>query len=445
MVDETRRLDRDHTALIAQRQIEVSVVAGPDMGKRWGPLTDSITVGTAQQNSIVLTDSSVSRHHLRIDLTPEGFLIDDLDSTNGTYCGSMKLLRGIVAKETEIRVGDSVVRIQPLKDIELFVPKTDHFGEIYGKSDAMLQLFAQMEQLAKHDVAVLVEGETGTGKELIARELHRHSRRKNGPFVVVDCGAVAPSLIESELFGHMRGAFTGAVEDRPGAFEEASGGTIFLDEIGELDLSLQPRLLRVLQEGQTKRLGESKYRNVDVRIVSATNRDLKRCVNQNTFRADLYYRLATTHLRVPPLRDRKEDVSFLAERLLPQVAAEIGVDPQDQFEEILSTLKPQLNAHRWPGNIRELRNALARALTLPSGAPISTATSDPKTSSDRLEGLREDAVGLPFKQAKAQYLATFEKNYIAAMLDQTEGNVSEAARRSGIDRVHLHRLIKKYL
>lgn len=305
----------------------------------------------------------------------------------------------------------------------------------------MRELFRKLELAAPKDVTVLLEGETGTGKEVVAEEIHRHSTRRDRPFVVVDCAAIPASLIESELFGHVEGAFTSAGVGRLGAFESADGGTLFLDEIGELDLAIQPRLLRAIERGEVKRLGEDQHRRVDVRVIAATHRDLQRRVNQGTFRADLFYRLAVLHLRVPPLRERPEDIELLVEHMLPLIATRLGVQPQDPLSP--QTLQ-QLLGYAWPGNVRELRNVLERLVTLSGSAVTFDALADAEPTAKATTLSPEALVALPFKEAKTQWLTHFELRYLEILLERCKGNVAEAARQSGIDRVHLFRLVKKY-
>jgi len=424
-----------------RRRFSLQVLEGPDRGAQLTTARETVSVGSASQNDLVLTDSSVSRHHLRVEATPRGFQLTDLDSTNGTTLGQLELRQILAHGPVELHLGQSLVRFAPLaEEEEVPLPTIDRFGDVLGCSPAMLELFRNLENIASKDVTVLIEGETGTGKELVAEALHQNSPRRGGPFVVVDCGAIPYNLIESELFGHLRGAFTGAVSDRAGAFEEADGGTVFLDEIGELDLPLQPRLLRALEQRQVKRLGDARMRKIDVRVIAATNRDLQRHVNQGTFRADLFYRLAVMHLRVPPLRHRPEDVELLVARLLPDIASRYGV-PAPQLDR--ETLQ-QLVSHPWPGNVRELRNFLERLVALSrSGSPVQAVEDlGPPAAA---EGLSiGELAHLPFKEAKAQWTATFDVSYLKRLLERCDQNVAEASRQSGIDRVHLFRLIKKY-
>jgi len=298
----------------------------------------------------------------------------------------------------------------------------------------MRQLFALLERIAPSEASVLVLGETGTGKELCAEALHAHSLRKARPLVVVDLAAVQPNLIESELFGHVRGAFTGAVSDRAGAFERADGSTLFLDEIGELSSELQPRLLRALERGQVKRVGANDYRTVNVRVVAATNRDLLSLASEGRFREDLYHRLAVLAVRLPPLRERRDDVPMLVQALLQQLGRPGAIGP--------ATLA-RLGAHDWPGNVRQLRNVIERAVSLSPGAgevppellvlPEDRSAPTPSSSS-----------GLPFKEAKERLIEAFEREYLEGLLSRCGGNVSRAAREAGIDRVYLHRLLKRY-
>jgi two-component system response regulator GlrR len=429
-------LDRGQLHLY-RRKLALEVVAGPDRGKRLVTAEAVFTVGTAAQNALVLRDAGVSRHHLRLEATPDGVLLSDLDSTNGTLLGAVGVRQVLLGDSAvELRLADTVLRIAPLGDEEeVPLERGDHFGAVLGRSAAMREMFHRLVRASAQDVTVLLEGETGTGKELLAREIHQHSPRRDGPFVIIDCGAIPATLIESELFGHTRGAFTGAAGERAGAFEEAHRGTIFLDEIGELDLSMQPRLLRALESGQIKRLGETGHRKVDVRIIAATNRDLERAVNHATFRADLFYRLAVVRLRVPPLRERPEDIEPLAQHLLGEAARRFGLERPPPLTPVAVQ---QLVTHRWPGNVRELRNFCERLVALSGDGESAPAALPP--SRDAMD----ETVDLPFKEAKAEWVARFDVEYLTRLLERCQGNVAEAARSSGMDRVHLFRLIKKY-
>jgi DNA-binding NtrC family response regulator len=430
------RVHLDHGELrLFRRQLALEVLAGPDRGRRLTTGEPLLTVGSAAQNALVLRDPGVSRHHLRFQVTPDGVAISDLDSTNGTFLGAVGVKEIMLGESPlELRLADTVLRVTTLGDEEeVPLDRGDHFGSVLGRSPAMRELFDKLARASAQNVTVLLEGETGTGKELLAREIHQHSPRREGPFVIVDCGAIPPSLIESELFGHARGAFTGASAERAGAFEDAHGGTIFLDEIGELDLAMQPRLLRALESGQIKRLGETAHRRIDVRIVAATHRDLERAVNHATFRADLFYRLAVVRVRVPPLRERAEDIEPLALALLEDAARRFGLDRPPPLP---ASALQQLVTHRWPGNVRELRNFCERLVALSPGEEPARAAAP--------GGNTDDGDDLPFKEAKARWVAQFDVDYLTRLLERCQDNVAEASRRSGIDRVHLFRLIKKY-
>lgn len=315
------------------------------------------------------------------------------------------------------------------------------FGDLIGTSEVMRCVFAALSQCAGSDATVLIEGDTGTGKEGAARAIHTHSARANGPYVVVDCGAVAANLIESELFGHERGAFTGAHEQRRGAFEEAQGGTLVLDEIGELPLALQPKLLRVLEQKTIRRLGGSELHKVDVRVVAATHRDLRREMQEGRFRADLYFRLSVLKVALPPLSARREDIPHLARVLLSR----FGASPTQLAQFTQPAFLVALTEAAWPGNVRELRNYLERCLVMDKELPMTeldTEREAPAYSSPP-SGQPIDA-SVSYEQARKQAIAAFERSYLEALLDRSHGNVSRAARDAGMDRVYLHRLIRRH-
>jgi len=295
---------------------------------------------------------------------------------------------------------------------------------------------------------VLIEGESGTGKELVAEALHRFGLRRSRPFVVFDCSSVPRDLMESELFGHVRGAFTGAVRDRVGAMEEANGGTLFLDEVGELPLDLQPKLLRVLEKREAKPVGGNRRVQLDVRILSATNRDLEHEISAGAFREDLFWRLGVIRVQLPPLRKRPDDIPLLSEHFLADLAARSGISPPPRLS--YETVE-KLKEYPWPGNVRELRNFLERSVILagalsgsqapldvpgPAGMGLQRDASDP----DEVLRLSFDA---PFKDAKDRLVSEFETRYFTRLLKRTEGNVSKAARLAGIHRKSLEYLLKQ--
>ncbi|MCB9557391.1 MAG: sigma 54-dependent Fis family transcriptional regulator [Deltaproteobacteria bacterium] len=421
-----------------RRRVEIRIERGIDAGKVVCSDEARLSVGSAEQNTLTIADPTISRFHLGVQVDPSGITVSDLDSTNGSFVGALQLGTVTTVDPISVRVADVLLRIGPVDEREVRVHQADRLGAMVGQSALMRELFAKVTKVAASNATVLIEGETGTGKELVAQEIHNQSARRDGPFVVVDCGAIPENLIGSELFGHRRGAFTGATQDRAGAFEEADGGTLFLDELGELDAAMQPQLLRVLESRQVKRIGDANYRPVDVRVVAATNRDLRREVNRNAFRADLYYRLAVIGLVVPPLRQRKEDIPLLVAELLQDSAERLHVDAPPMINE--QTLA-RLQAHAWPGNVRELRNVVDRVLLGRQIEAVELSLESPVR-----EGLpgADELAHLPFREAKARWVEQFDRSYLSALLERCKGNVAEAARQSGIARVHLFRLIKKY-
>jgi two-component system, NtrC family, response regulator GlrR len=431
--------DLKHPKLL-RRKVRLEVITGADAGRAETFGGSEINVGTQPSNDLVLTDSSVSRYHLRIAAGAAGFVITDLDSTNGTSIGNLRVREVTVSQTVELRMGDSQLRVVPL-DEELEVPLhgSERYGAMVGRSAQLRALFAQIPSIGAADSTVLIEGETGTGKELLAEEIHRTSGRRDQPFIVVDCGAIPEQLIESELFGHVRGAFTSAAGDRTGAFELAHGGTLFLDEIGELSLASQPKLLRAVESRQVKPVGASRYRPADVRIIAATNRDLRLGVNEGTFRPDLFYRLSVVRLHLPPLRERPEDVELLATMFMTEFWQRLsaGTPPPLSRETI-----QRLVGHRWPGNIRELRNFIERVAIMTRGGASVDAELDP---SPVAEASGVDAyLQLPYKEAKMRWTDQFEVAYVHAVLDHNKGNVAAAARQAGVDRTYIFRLMRKY-
>jgi transcriptional regulator with GAF, ATPase, and Fis domain len=291
------------------------------------------------------------------------------------------------------------------------------YGELVGACDGMREVFKKIEKVARADISVLVTGETGTGKELIAREIHKRGGRARGPFVVINCGAIPENLLESELFGHVKGAFTGAVATRQGRFQAAHNGTLFLDEIGELPLHLQVKLLRVLQERQVTKVGDNKGENVDIRIVAATHRNLEQMVREGTFREDLYYRLNVVQLHLPPLRERGEDVVVIANFLLQKYNDEYGKKVKGFSPKALTAIRK----YAWPGNVRQLENRLKRALVLAEGKELRPEDLD--ITSDDLEDI------LPLADALERY----RRRYIDEALERNGGNRTKTARELGVD------------
>jgi transcriptional regulator with GAF, ATPase, and Fis domain len=416
----------------------VRVLNGEESGLNVMLERGSLLIGSAESNDLVLTDPCVSRAHLEFRLLEKGIQVRDLGSSNGTFHKGTRITETTVQGATVLKVGTTELALEPAdKEVDVDT-HMERLGAMVGSSAAMRKLFGTVLQIAPTNVSVLIEGETGTGKELVAHEIHNFSTRADLPFVVIDCGALPAGLVESELFGHRRGAFTGAVADREGAFECANGGTLFLDEIGELPTELQPKLLRALDQGQVKWVGDNTVRSVDVRVIAATSRDLTHAVAQGTFRPDLFYRLAVVRQRVPPLRDRLEDLSLLASAMAQMIAGREVVIPDSVVE--------ALQGHRWPGNVRELRNVLSHALAL---RPDSAILELPETLGieDPERGPVSAAVepqGGDYREAKRQAVSQFEVLYLTNLLEKHDWNVSGAAREAGVDRNYLHRLIKRH-
>ncbi|HZH17638.1 MAG TPA: sigma 54-interacting transcriptional regulator [Archangium sp.] len=424
------------------RKCRIQVSAGPDEGKSLVSDKERLRCGAHPTNDLVLAeDRTASRHHFEIINTERGWLLVDLNSTNGTFLDGRRIERAYLSAGAQIRAGSSTLTFAPI-DEEVTV-EPDREGELcglVGQSVNMRQIFALIKKIAPMDVSVIIGGETGTGKELVARAIHELSGRKKGPMVVLDCGAIPPNLIESELFGHEKGSFTGAMAARPGAFERAHGGTIFLDELGELRLDLQPKLLRVLENREVRRVGGNDTLEVDCRVIAATNRDLPKEIAAGNFREDLFFRLSVINLQLPPLRERREDIPLILKRALadPEVLARHGrkrISP-----EALSLLM----AYAWPGNVRELMNVLSHVLAFSEGEEVLPDNLPPRVRGQQREGPLPFNEHLTFKDAKEQLLENFEREYVTSVLTRCEGNLSRAARESGLHRKSIERLVKKY-
>jgi transcriptional regulator with GAF, ATPase, and Fis domain len=440
------------TGALKERRIKLVVSKGPDAGIDRVVESGTHIVGTHPNCDVRLTDPTVSRYHLELQLLADGVKVTDLQSTNGTMHGGTKLGTVVVTGPARLRLGKNTEIDLVPADEEVTLPPYagDRFGNVLGASAPMRALFAVLQRVAPTEATVLIEGETGTGKEVIAEAIHKQSSRAEKPFVVVDCGAIPREIIASELFGHVRGAFTGAVNPKEGLVEAADGGTLFLDEIGELALDLQPQLLRVLEKREVRKVGDVKAQKVDIRVIAATNRDLRKMVKDGTFREDLYFRLAVVRATVPPLRERRDDIRVLAHAFAEQMGRGGFALPE--------RLEQQLVAYDWPGNVRELRNVVEQALSLGDGVMSSMAhgggavaavTAGPLGGGGVGGGgapgiTAQDVLDLPFKEAKGRLVEEFEREYLTALLARHKGNVSRAAQEAGIDRNYIHRLVKKY-
>jgi DNA-binding NtrC family response regulator len=415
-----------------------TVLSGSSRGTT-RPVGARMTIGKASDNDLVLTDDTVSRHHCELSRTGQGIQVTDLGSTNGTKVDGIRVQEAILPHGSVLKVGEVEILVRPsAQKVEVLPSESFEFGGVIGQALSMRTIFGVLERIAPTEATVLIDGETGTGKDVLARAIVARSARASRPFVVVDCGAVSYSLIESELFGHERGAFTGAVSMRQGAFELAEGGTVFLDEIGELPLDVQPKLLRVLETKEFRRVGGNKTYKTNVRVIAATKRNLQREIGAGKFREDLYFRLAVVPVTVPPLRGRREDIPMLARHILKVTSATIDYVMTDDTVAALM-------AHDWPGNVRELRNVLERAVYLaqasgtnelglvipPGGAPAADA------------GFQFEA-GKSYRDTRARYDNEFERRYLKWLLGRHSGNVSAAAREAKMDRKHLHDLARKH-
>ncbi|MBK6689360.1 MAG: sigma 54-interacting transcriptional regulator [Deltaproteobacteria bacterium] len=468
----THVLDVSELREVQRQRVYLLRVAQPGRPETLERVTVPVLrVGTHPGNGVVLHDETVSRIHFEILAQDDGFRIRDLGSTNGTYVDGYKVFDAYLKPSARIRAGSTQLYFE-LQDEESELPLSvrEAFGGLVGKSRPMREMFLQLEQVAATDLTILIQGESGTGKELIAEAIHQESDRSGGPFVVFDCSAVPASLMESELFGHEKGAFTGADQRRAGCLEEADGGTLFLDEIGELPLELQPKLLRAVEKREARPLGGTKPKQVDVRVVAATHRDLSSAVNGGTFRADLYYRLAVVTVRVPPLRDRLEDLPLLAEALLKRT-----MPSGPAMDELLSILGRdgwrRLGQRPWPGNVRELRNFVEQAAAMgptavtrllgrseddtdPPAAIPARANLPPliEEPTERLDSREDDRLPLvleidlasPLLDQKREAADRFERAYLKAIQNRYPNNLSRAAEGSGLDRSYYKRLLKKH-
>ncbi len=440
--DEVRRtMEVEVRTRLRVRRCRLTVNGGKGAGRELVSDSERLRIGTDPASDLVLDDATCSRHHCEIRYTERGYHFVDLNSTNGTYVDGKRVESAYLSGPAKLTIGLTPVSFEPLDDeIDVEPLAEGQLCDLVGESLKMRQLFGLLRKIAPMNISVVLQGETGTGKELCARAIHQLSRRASGPFIVLDCGAVAPNLVESEIFGHEKGAFTGATALRIGAFERADGGTLFLDEVGELPLDLQPKLLRVLQSRQLTRVGGNRLLPVDVRVVSATNRDLARERQAGRFREDLFFRLSVMSVQLPPLRQRTEDLGPLVRSVLelPENVREHG------RKKLTSPALALLADYPWPGNVRELVNVLQHALALAEGDEIDVPQLPPYLLGRIPSTQVPFKEHLPFKQARDELLATFEREYLAATLRRCEGNATRAARESGLHRKSIERLAKKY-
>jgi DNA-binding NtrC family response regulator len=415
-------------------RLKLVVLSGPEAGHSLALEPREYVIGKAPTCDVVLTDKAISRQHLKLEVGEESVRAVDMESRNGSFYEGLRFSQMDLRPGSVITLGNTEIKIVPedSRERSLLLSSRNRFGGLVGSSRKMREVFTLLERMAAGGADVLIQGETGTGKEGCAEALHNESPRKDGPFVIVDLAGVPGSLVESELFGHVKGAFTGAQGDRAGAFERANGGTVFLDEIGELPLELQPRLLRVLERRQVKRVGANDYRTVNVRVIAATHVDLEGAIQAGKFRRDLFHRLAVLRVTLPPLRERPEDIPLLVDTML-----ELNGRPPSALSDQTRAL---LTQYPWPGNVRELRNVVEQVVSLgeealPAMEPL------PGEGANKSAGPDLD---LPFKEAKEKLIEGFERDYLSGLIERCEGNISRASREAGIDRVYLRKLLRKH-
>jgi DNA-binding NtrC family response regulator len=423
MVTTTVRRGEREVRLI--RACMVEVVRGPSAGQRVRIARPEWGIGSHPTNQLVLADRTVSKHHAEVQVTAHGYRVVDLSSSNGVSLGNLRVRDVTVPGPVQLTLGESTVALTPEGvDTELPSSAEEEVAGLVGRAAVMRELFHQLTALAPTECSVLIEGESGVGKELVAEALHRLSARQAGPLVVIDCGAIVSGLLESELFGHVRGAFTGAQADHVGLLEQANGGTVFFDQIEALALPLQVKLLGALERREIRPVGARRERKLDVRLVAATQEELGRAVNEGRFRADLFYRLAVARLRVPPLRERLEDIPLLTRRFLAELRERAGAEVP---AELSAVAMARLGGQLWPGNVRELRGAVERAAlglaaspAIPSEAPIG-----------------------PLFAARAAVLERFEREYFTQLMQTAGGNLNQMCRLTQLDRRYLARILKR--
>ncbi|MEL6338361.1 MAG: sigma 54-interacting transcriptional regulator [Myxococcota bacterium] len=426
--------DRIVRPRLDDRGFVLRVLDGNEAGQRWELDHGPCLIGTAQECELRLSAPTVSSRHAVVEIEANGVVITDQGSTNGTLYGNALIDRVIMPPGATFSVGGVRLIVEAPRRAGL-APTS--YGSLIGVSPPARELYRTLVALEKIDQTVLLVGETGVGKGHIAHEIHRNSSRKDGPFEVFDCGAVAASLIESELFGHVRGAFTGATSRRTGVFQRAEGGTVFLDELGELPMDLQPRLLRVLSDSEVRPVGGARSAPVNVRVIAATNQNLRRMITNRSFRADLYHRLNVFQIKIPSLRERREDIPLLIQHFLQ--AEGLAAFPLDggKFSEAIAN-------YSWPGNVRELRNAVVRVAAMRQAGfdlPADFNSNDERASTlSDIEEIKEK----PYQQARRIVLDAFERDYLEYHIAEAGGSLVAAARAAGMDRSYFRRVARRH-
>jgi DNA-binding NtrC family response regulator len=426
----TRRVPSTSRSLRLQK-IEVRVTHGADKGRSVMLGEGALRIGTASHCGLVLKDETVSAEHCELRRLGEQLVIRDLGSTNGVKLDGVWILEAFAQPGSRVQLGDHELVLKALGSEEVPLSNEHRFGELLGGSGAMRALFVQLKAVAGQSAPLLIEGETGTGKERAAQAVHAASPRKDGPFVVFDCGATAASLIEAELFGHEKGAFTGAAASRPGLAEAADGGTLVLDEIGELPLELQPKLLRLIESSELRPVGANEPRKLDLRIIACTHRSLRDEAKSGRFREDLYYRLSALKVRLPALRERPDDIPVLVDQFLQHLRSKRG------FGDLPASDQELLQSHAWPGNVRELRNVVERLVAFPDSPAhgLVEAVVNPAPIDGGMS---------PWSEARQNALSDFEQRYLKALLVQAKGSISEAARIAGVSRQFMQQALRRH-
>ncbi len=422
-------------APIRLRKMSLVVSRGPDAGKRVSVDNNHFVVGKDPSCGLVFPDPTVSRRHFEIEKQGDDFIVRDLGSTNGTTVDGTRVKEAFVAPGARITAGNVELILQAVYETPGDVEQCDTFGSLVAASPSMKAILGLLRKAAASSTTVLLTGETGVGKSAIARAIHDEGPRTSGPFVVFDCASQAPTLIESELFGAEKGAFTGAVKSRPGACEQAQGGTLFVDEIGDLPLELQPKLLRVLEEKEVRRLGGTRPKELDIHLIAATKVNISQAVQNGGFRRDLYYRVAVIDVEIPPLRERPQDIPLLCDHFL---AEDQG---PHAWARLTPALKEEIESYSWPGNLRELRNVLERIQCI---GPESVKDAMRNELEEVAESPLSFDLDRPFKEAKEELIDAFEREYLEKLLERSSGRVAPAAREAGLNRKYFYDLLRKH-
>lgn len=422
------------------RRMCMAVAQGTSAGT-WVTIDkDTFIVGKAPSCDLILADPTVSRQHLCIERHGDSYVIRDMGSTNGTAVDGTWVKVAFLTPGARVTAGNVEMVFQPVYESPgPGGPLSSAFGGLIAASPSMKAIMGLLRKATASNTTLLLRGETGVGKSALARAIHEEGPRRHEAFVVFDCGSVAPTLIESELFGVVKGAFTGAVQSRPGVCEMANRGTLFLDEIEELPVELQTKLLRVIEEKEVRRLGATKPTELDLQIVAACKVDLYKAAEQGRFRQDLYYRIAVIDVEVPPLRDRREDIPILCDHFLKESRG------PHTWARLTPTLREQLESYSWPGNLRELRNVLDRLQAIgPDGLPVIARPGTP-LEEDPVSGLPISFdLNRPFKEAKEELIDAFEREYLEKLIGRSGGRIAPAAREAGLNRKYFYDLLRKH-